>query len=214
MFGLTRSTPALALSTLTSRHQHTNASLHSFTDPSPSIQVPAEYQPRALTWGIIGAVAMRGVMIFVGVAAIQRFRWAVLLFAGILLGSAFKLLTGGEEEEDLSDNFMLKVAGKMCNAVDQYDGDRFFTMVRGGWGELELQKGRCLVDCARMFWTDHHHHLDTTRHDTTTSSSGTASASPPRCSCASSASSSPTLSSPSTPSPPSSASPRHVVWHA
>ena len=35
-------------------------------------KVPLEYQSRALTWGIIGAVAMRGVMIFVGVAAIQR----------------------------------------------------------------------------------------------------------------------------------------------
>lgn len=100
----------------------------------PITQVPAEYQPRALTWGIIGAVAMRGAMIFLGVAAIQRFRWVVLLFAGILLGSAFKLLFGGEEEGDLSDNFMLKVAGKMVNAVDQYDGDRFFTMVRrDGW---------------------------------------------------------------------------------
>lgn len=95
------------------------------------MQVPAEFQPRALTWGIIGAVAMRGAMIFLGVAAIQRFRWVVLLFAGILLGSAWKLLTGGEEEEeDLSGNFMLKIAGKMCNAVDQYDGDRFFTVVR------------------------------------------------------------------------------------
>ena len=60
--------------------------------------MPLEYQSRALTWGIIGAVAMRGVMIFVGVAAIQRFRWVVLLFAGILLGSAFKLLFEGHAD--------------------------------------------------------------------------------------------------------------------
>lgn len=92
-------------------------------------KVPAEYQPRALTWGIIGAVAMRGAMIFLGVAAIQRFRWVVLLFAGILLGSAFKLLAGGEDEGDLSENLMLRVAGRLVNAVDEYDGDRFFTKV-------------------------------------------------------------------------------------
>lgn len=77
---------------------------------------------------------MRGVMIFVGVAAIQRFRWVVLLFAGILLGSAFKLLaeTGHEGgEEDLSDNLMLKLAKKCVNAVDEYDGDNFFTKRNG-----------------------------------------------------------------------------------
>jgi predicted tellurium resistance membrane protein TerC len=38
------------------------------------------------------------VMIFVGVAAIQRFQWVVLLFAGILLGSAFKLLFEGQSD--------------------------------------------------------------------------------------------------------------------
>ena len=92
-------------------------------------QVPAAFQPRALTWGIIGAVAMRGAMIFLGVAAIQRFRWVVLLFAGILLGSAFKLLAGHEDDGDLKDNAMMRLAGKLCNAVDEYDGDRFFTTV-------------------------------------------------------------------------------------
>jgi len=107
---------------------------HFFPPPLPSLQVPLEYQSRALTWGIIGAVAMRGVMIFVGVAAIQRFRWVVLLFAGILLGSAFKLLaeTGHEGgDEDLSDNLMLKLAKKCVNAVDEYDGDKFFTKRNG-----------------------------------------------------------------------------------
>ncbi|GAB5035562.1 Hypothetical protein NocV09_02700980 [Nannochloropsis oceanica] len=97
-------------------------------------KVPFEYQSRALTWGIVGAVAMRGVMISVGVAAIQRFRWVVLMFAGILLGSAFKLLaeTGHEGgEEDLSDNLMLRVAKKCVNAVDEYDGNKFFTKRNG-----------------------------------------------------------------------------------
>ncbi len=87
---------------------------------------------------------MRGAMIFLGVAAIQRFRWVVLLFAGILLGSAFKLLFGGEEEGDLSENFMLKVAGRCVNAVDEYDGDRFFTVVSVGRG----------YDDARADWMD------------------------------------------------------------
>jgi hypothetical protein len=56
-------------------------------------KVPPAYQGRVLTWGIIGAISMRAVMILVGVAAIQRFRSVILVFAGILLVSSVKLLT-------------------------------------------------------------------------------------------------------------------------
>ena len=58
-------------------------------------RVPREFQGRVLNWGILGAVAMRGVMIIAGVAAVQKFRWMTLLFAGILFLSAIKLLLGG-----------------------------------------------------------------------------------------------------------------------
>lgn len=96
-----------------------------------STQVPVDFQPRALTWGIIGAVAMRGVMILVGVTAIQKFRWIVLLFSGILLASSAKLLFGHEEsDEDLSENFFLKLIGKFIPATEHYDRDNFFTKVR------------------------------------------------------------------------------------
>ncbi|TFJ85263.1 hypothetical protein NSK_003686 [Nannochloropsis salina CCMP1776] len=97
-------------------------------------KVPIEYQSRALSWGIMGAVVMRGIMIFVGVAAIQRFRWVVLLFAGVLLASAFKLLAEvGHEggEEDLSNNVLVAWAKKLVHAVDEYDGDNFFTRRNG-----------------------------------------------------------------------------------
>lgn len=93
--------------------------------------VPVEFQPRALKWGIIGAIAMRGVMIGVGVAAIKRFRVVVLFFAGILMLSAWKLLMGGEGEEDLANNWVMKLAHRVCPAVDYFDGDRFLTMDKG-----------------------------------------------------------------------------------
>ena len=60
-------------------------------------QVPLEFQGRVLTWGIIGAVVMRGFMIVVGVAAVQRFRGVILLFAAILLVSAVKLFFESDE---------------------------------------------------------------------------------------------------------------------
>lgn len=91
-------------------------------------KVPHELQEKALRWGIIGAVVMRGIMISVGVAAVARFRSVTLLFAGILLASSVKLLTEGDDEGEMSgDNLIVKVARKCCDAVDYFDGDNFFT---------------------------------------------------------------------------------------
>mmetsp|Transcript_13639 Transcript_13639/g.31867 ORF Transcript_13639/g.31867 Transcript_13639/m.31867 type:complete len:325 (+) Transcript_13639:258-1232(+) len=94
-------------------------------------KVPLEYQGRVLNWGIIGAVLMRGVMIAVGVAAVQRFQSVILIFAAILLVSAVKLFFESEEPEDLNNNLVMKISKFCTGAVDQYDGERFFTKVDG-----------------------------------------------------------------------------------
>jgi tellurite resistance protein TerC len=92
-------------------------------------KVPMEFQGRVLTWGIIGAVTMRGFMIVVGVAAVQRFRWIILVFAAILLLSSVKLLLDDDSPEDLSSNTVMRLSKWAVGAVDEYDGDRFFTTI-------------------------------------------------------------------------------------
>ncbi|CAB1102233.1 unnamed protein product [Ectocarpus sp. CCAP 1310/34] len=99
-------------------------------------KVPAEFQSRVLNWGIIGAVSMRAIMIVVGVAAIQRFRGVMLVFAGILVVSSLKLLMEGVEEDHadssaLEGNMVLRVANWMMDSTDYYDGEKFFTLVDG-----------------------------------------------------------------------------------
>jgi TerC family integral membrane protein len=96
--------------------------------------VPNALQQRALKWGIIGAVVMRGAMILVGVELVQRFRSVTLVFAAILLASSYKLLTESHDAEDadMGDNAVVAIARKMCNAVDYFDGDRFFTKAANG----------------------------------------------------------------------------------
>ncbi|KAG5188512.1 integral membrane protein TerC family-domain-containing protein [Tribonema minus] len=95
-------------------------------------KVPAAYQGRVLTWGIIGAVSMRAVMIVVGVAAIQRFRGVILAFAAILLASSVKLLTEKEDEDgDLSNNIVLRISKFFVRSTDKYEGEKFFTVVDG-----------------------------------------------------------------------------------
>lgn len=91
-------------------------------------KVPTSLQERALRWGIIGAVLMRGIMISLGVAAVRRFRSVTLIFAAILLASSIKLLLEGDEDAELSaDNAIVRIARRCFDAVDYFDGDRFFT---------------------------------------------------------------------------------------
>mmetsp|Transcript_38452 Transcript_38452/g.49747 ORF Transcript_38452/g.49747 Transcript_38452/m.49747 type:complete len:344 (-) Transcript_38452:752-1783(-) len=94
-------------------------------------QVPLVHQGRVLTWGIIGAVAMRGIMIICGVAAVRRFHSVILIFAGILLISAIKLFFENDEPEDLSQNLVMRLSKQLVGAVDEYDGDRFFKKIDG-----------------------------------------------------------------------------------
>mmetsp|Transcript_11886 Transcript_11886/g.44224 ORF Transcript_11886/g.44224 Transcript_11886/m.44224 type:complete len:360 (-) Transcript_11886:900-1979(-) len=98
-------------------------------------KVPPAFQSRVLAWGIIGAIVMRGVMIVLGVAAIQRFRIVMLLFAGLLVVAGGRLIkesfVAEEEDEDLSNNWIMRVSKRLCNAVDYYDDEKFFTIASG-----------------------------------------------------------------------------------
>ena len=94
-------------------------------------KVPSDYQERVLNWGIIGAILMRGMMILLGIKMIQNFQILILLFAAILLCSSYKLLTEKNEDEDLSQNYILKISHYFIKSTTEYDGDRFFTKTKG-----------------------------------------------------------------------------------
>jgi len=100
-------------------------------------QTPSFAQPRVLKWGLIAAVVLRATFIFAGLAVVERFKGVLIVFAGILLYSAYGLLTEGEEEEeDLSQNTIVKLTKQYLPSTDTYDGDKFFTTRPGVEGTL------------------------------------------------------------------------------
>jgi TerC family integral membrane protein len=98
-------------------------------------RVPLELQNRVLSWGIAGVIALRGLMIGVGVAAIHKYKGEILLFAAILLASSFKLLTetkGGEEGIGES-NFVMKLTTVLFpNTSLEFHGESFFITTETG----------------------------------------------------------------------------------
>jgi len=95
-------------------------------------KVPLGAQDRVLNWGIYGAIVMRATMIGLGAAALHQYRAILLVFAGILVYSSAKVLIpgadGDDEEEDMSENAIVKFSRNLIDSVDEFDGDRFFTM--------------------------------------------------------------------------------------
>ena len=97
-------------------------------------KVPLSSQDRVLNWGIYGAIVMRALMIGLGAAALEKFHAILLVFAGILVYSSAKTLIPADEdedEEDLNENAIVKFSRNLIDSVDEFDGNKFFTVVEG-----------------------------------------------------------------------------------
>ncbi len=93
--------------------------------------VPSKYQHRVLFWGIFGALVLRAVFIFAGVALIEKFEWVLYIFGAFLLFTAAKLIFSDDEHVDPSKSRFLKLVHKVVPMTDQMDGQKLFTRISG-----------------------------------------------------------------------------------
>lgn len=94
-------------------------------------RVPSEYQHRVLFWGILGALVMRGMMIWLGAELIQQFHWMLYIFGVFLIVTGVKMLVGEEEEMQPDSNPMLRLVRKYFPVSSDYHGQQFY-IVQGG----------------------------------------------------------------------------------
>jgi tellurite resistance protein TerC len=92
--------------------------------------VPAIYQHRVLFWGIIGALAMRAVMIVVGAALIAEFHWILFVFGGFLIITALKMFFLKTENTDPNQNIVIRITRRLFPVTSHYHGEHF--LVRAG----------------------------------------------------------------------------------
>jgi len=95
--------------------------------------VPALYQHRVLFWGIFGALVLRAIFIFAGVALIERFDWVLYIFGAFLLVTAIKIARHSETEVHPERNPVLKLTRKVVPSTPEYDGQKMFTRRTGKW---------------------------------------------------------------------------------
>jgi tellurite resistance protein TerC len=96
-----------------------------------SFRVPPEFQYRLLVWGILGALAMRGVMIVAGASLIEHFEWVLYLFGAFLVFTGGKMLFAGHEHVAPEKNPVVRLARKLFPVAPAFDGNKFLTRLNG-----------------------------------------------------------------------------------
>ena len=91
--------------------------------------VPVEYEQKALIWGIIIALLMRGIFIFAGIALINKFHWVIYIFGVFLIFTAIQIARGKEQEVHPERNIMIKLLRMLMPVTHEYSSNRFFTLI-------------------------------------------------------------------------------------
>lgn len=93
--------------------------------------VPAEYQRRVLLYGVLGAIALRAVMILLGVWLVTMFHWVLYLFGAFLVVTGVKMFLFAEHKPDLEKNPVLRWMRGHLKITVGFEGERFFTVRNG-----------------------------------------------------------------------------------
>ena len=113
--------------------------------------IPKKYQPKILTWGILGAVFMRLVLIFTGVKLIHTFEWLIYVFGGVLILTAIKMMVQKEGDMDPGANPVLKLLAKII-PIDKQASDGDFFVKRHIWHATPLFATLVVVETSDLIF--------------------------------------------------------------
>ena len=93
--------------------------------------VPAAYQQKVLIFGIVTALALRVIFILLGATLISLFSFMFAVFGLLLLFTAVQLFRHRDEDPDVEDNGLVRVARKTLPFTDEYQGQKLFANIDG-----------------------------------------------------------------------------------
>jgi tellurite resistance protein TerC len=91
-----------------------------------------QFQHRVLFWGILGALLMRGLMIWMGSALIGRFHWLLYVMGGFLVFTGLKMLLADEDDGvEPEKNLAIRITRKFFPITDRFQDSKFITKIDG-----------------------------------------------------------------------------------
>ena len=90
-------------------------------------KIEPKHQHKILFWGIIGAIIMRAIFIFAGVALIQQFAWVMYIFGGFLIYTGLHILFEKEDAEfNPEKNIVIRLFKKIMPISHDHTAPDFF----------------------------------------------------------------------------------------
>jgi tellurite resistance protein TerC len=93
--------------------------------------IPPALQRKLLLYGVLGAIVLRTIFIFIGAWFVQEFSWILYIFGAFLVYTGFKFLKGQEDDPNIEDMAILKWLRKHMRITPHMEGDRFFVHQNG-----------------------------------------------------------------------------------
>jgi tellurite resistance protein TerC len=93
--------------------------------------IDERFQHRMLEWGILGALVMRGIMIFAGTELIERFSWIMYLLGAFLVYAGIHMLFAKKEKIHPEQSAFFRFANRHLRLSRDYHGERFFVRKEG-----------------------------------------------------------------------------------
>ena len=94
-------------------------------------QVPSKYQHKVLFWGILGALIMRVIFIFAGVALIEKFHFTIYLFGALLIYTGYKMFYHNNAKIEPDKNPIIRFFKKHMPVTPDLHEDNFFVKLNG-----------------------------------------------------------------------------------
>lgn len=93
--------------------------------------IPPALQCRVLLYGVLGAIILRTIFIFIGAWLIQEFSWILYIFGAFLVYTGFKFLKGQEDDPNIEDMALLKWLRKKLPITSTLRGENFTVRDQG-----------------------------------------------------------------------------------
>ncbi|AMW80268.1 hypothetical protein AMD27_16110 [Acinetobacter sp. TGL-Y2] len=93
--------------------------------------IPPALQRQLLLYGVLGAIILRTIFIFIGAWFVQEFSWILYIFGAFLVYTGFKFLKGQDDDPNIEDMAILKWLRKHMRITPQLEGNKFFVRQNG-----------------------------------------------------------------------------------
>ena len=96
-----------------------------------AFSIPPALQRQLLLYGVLGAIILRTIFIFIGAWFVQEFSWILYIFGAFLVYTGFKFLKGQDDDPNIEDMAILKWLRKHMRITPQLEGHKFFVRQNG-----------------------------------------------------------------------------------